>query len=117
MLWEGIRFVRLRHIEAFHAVHNSGSISGAARLLNVTQPSVSKVLSHAEIQLGFKLFSRIKGKLIPTFEAHSLIEEARKAYAQIRVIKNKAENLKEHTRMAKSRRPLLVGRSQAAEGC
>ena len=89
--------MRLRHIEVFHAVYNTGSVSGAARLLSVSQPSVSKVLSHAELQLGFKLFSRIKGKLVPTFEAHSLIEEVRKAYQQINAISKKAENLKEHT--------------------
>jgi len=89
--------MRLRQIEVFHAVYNTGSVSGAARLLSVSQPSVSKVLSHAEMQLGFKLFFRIKGKLVPTFEAHSLIEDARKVYQQINAIKNKAENLKEHT--------------------
>ncbi|MDM3871121.1 LysR substrate-binding domain-containing protein [Porticoccus sp. W117] len=89
--------MRLRHIEVFHAVYNTGSISDAARLLHVSQPSVSKVLSHAELQLGFKLFLRVKGKLVPTSEAHSLIEEVRKIYQQIGTIKKTAENLKEHT--------------------
>ena len=89
--------MRLRHIEVFHAVYNTGSISDAARLLHVSQPSVSKVLSHAELQLGFKLFLRVKGKLVPTSEAHSLIEEVRKIYQQIGAIKKTAENLKEHT--------------------
>ena len=89
--------MRLRHIEVFHAVYNTGSVSNAARLLNVSQPSVSKVLSHAELQLGFQLFLRIKGKLVPTSEAHSLIEEARKVYQQINAIKKTAENLKQHT--------------------
>ena len=45
--------MRLRHIEVFHAVYNCGSITGAAKLLNVSQPSISKVLAHAEQQLGF----------------------------------------------------------------
>lgn len=89
--------MRLRQIEVFHAVYNTGSVSGAARLLSVSQPSVSKVLSHAEMQLGFKLFFRIKGKLVPTFEAHSLIEDARKVYQLVSTIKKKSENLKEHT--------------------
>ncbi|WHI48352.1 LysR family transcriptional regulator [Microbulbifer sp. JMSA004] len=89
--------MRLRHIEVFHAVYNTGSISDAAKLLNVSQPSVSKVLSHAEMQLGFKLFLRVKGKLVSTSEAHSLIEEVRKIYQQISAIKKTAENLKEHT--------------------
>jgi len=45
--------MRLRQIEVFHAVYSSGSITGAAALLNVSQPSVSKVLAHAEQQLGY----------------------------------------------------------------
>ena len=33
--------MRLRHIEVFNAVMLTGSVSGAARLLNVTQPAYS----------------------------------------------------------------------------
>ena len=36
--------MRLRQIEVFHAVYANGSISAAARALNVSQPAVSKVL-------------------------------------------------------------------------
>ncbi len=50
--------MRLRHIEVFQAIVQTGSISAAARLLNVSQPNVSRVLTHAEQQLGFALFER-----------------------------------------------------------
>ncbi|WP_300535865.1 LysR family transcriptional regulator, partial [Sphingosinicella sp.] len=36
--------MNLRHIEIFHAVYSNGSVSAAARALNVSQPSVTKVL-------------------------------------------------------------------------
>jgi DNA-binding transcriptional LysR family regulator len=62
--------MRLRHIEIFHAVYTTGSITNAAKLLYVSQPSVSKVLAHAELQLGFQLFKRAKGKLIPFAKCH-----------------------------------------------
>jgi len=39
--------MRLRHVEVFHAVYSSGSITAAAKILSVTQPSISKVLAHA----------------------------------------------------------------------
>jgi DNA-binding transcriptional LysR family regulator len=61
--------MRLRHIELFHAVLTTGSLTGAARLLNISQPAASKVLQHAERQLGFALFSRVRGRLQPTAEA------------------------------------------------
>ena len=61
--------MRLRHIELFHAVLTAGSLTGAARLLNISQPAASKVLQLAEQQLGFPLFSRVRGRLQPTEEA------------------------------------------------
>lgn len=86
--------MRLRHIEIFHAIYTTGSITNAAKILHVSQPSVSKVLSHAELQLGFQLFERIKGRLIPTSEAQMLFDEVDKIYQQMRSIKNTAENIK-----------------------
>ena len=50
--------MRLRHIEVFNAVMLTGSVSAAARMINVTQPAVSRTLQHAELQLGFALFQR-----------------------------------------------------------
>lgn len=67
--------MRLRHIEVFHAVYSCGSVTRAAEVLKVSQPSVSKVLAHAEQQLGYALFDRARGKLIPTPEAHQLFVE------------------------------------------
>ena len=86
--------MRLRHIEIFHAIYTTGSITNAANLLHVSQPSVSKVLAHAELQLGFDLFHRVKGRLIPTEEAESLFGEVDKVYQQIHSIRNKAKNIK-----------------------
>ena len=48
--------MKLRQIEIFNAVYAQGSISGAARALNVAQPTVSKILKHTEDTLGFLLF-------------------------------------------------------------
>ena len=86
--------MRLRHIEIFHAIYTTGSITNAAKILHVSQPSVSKVLSHAEMQLGFDLFKRVKGRLTPTDEAEMLFDEVDKIYQQMRSIKNTAENIK-----------------------
>ncbi len=55
--------MRLRHIEVFHAIMQAGTISGAAQLLHISQPAVTKVLQHCELQLGMPLFDRVRGKL------------------------------------------------------
>lgn len=66
---------KLRQMEAFRAVMLTGSMNGAARLLFVSQPAVSRLISHAEQTLGLQLFERDKGKLTPTPEAHRLFQE------------------------------------------
>lgn len=50
--------VRLRHLSTFVAVARAGSMSRAARALNVTQPAVSKTLRELETLLGVALFDR-----------------------------------------------------------
>lgn len=87
--------MRLRHIEVFHAVYSTGTVTRAARLLNVSQPSISKVLAHAEQQLGYALFDRVKGKLIPTPEADILFEHVEPVNNRLDRLRSVAENLRE----------------------
>jgi len=85
--------MNLRHIEIFHAVYRAGSISAAARALNVSQPSVSKVLKHAEGRLGFPLFRLVKGRLVPTEEAHALFPDVDEIYGRIESLRETTRNL------------------------
>ena len=86
--------MNLRHVEVFHAVYQTGSVSAAARALHVSQPSVSKVLRHAETQIGFALFKVVKGRLVPTEEAHLLFPEARDLYARAESLQETSKNLR-----------------------
>ena len=52
----------LRQIEVIRAIMVTGSVGGAARLLNVSSPGISRVMKHAEALLGLKLFSRKAGR-------------------------------------------------------
>lgn len=70
--------MRLRYIELFHAVLTTGSLTGAAKLLSISQPAASKALQHAEEQLGFALFSRVRGHLVATPQALALRERIEK---------------------------------------
>lgn len=86
--------MRLRHIEVFNAVMLTGSVSAAARLINVTQPAVSRTLQHAEIQLGFALFQRVRGRLTPTAEAQTLYPHIERLFAQLDEVQRLAASLK-----------------------
>lgn len=85
--------MRLRQIEVFYAVYRAGSVTGAAQELNVSQPSVSKVLRHAEDQLGYELFRRHRGRLEATDAAHELFGEVDEVYRLVRSLRRTAENI------------------------
>ncbi len=86
--------MRLRHIEIFQAIRQTGSISAAAQLLHVSQPAVSKVLQHAELQLGFPLFLRVRGKLQPTPEVLLVEREVEKVSESLQGVQRLAESLR-----------------------
>lgn len=86
--------MNLRHIEIFHAVYVNGSVSAAARALNVSQPSVSKTLRHAEGQLGLELFQRTGGRLVPTEDAHALFSGVSDIQERVRALREVGRNLR-----------------------
>lgn len=86
--------MRLRHIEVFHAIMQAGTISGAAQLLHISQPAVTKVLQHCELQLGMPLFDRVRGKLYPTPEAQRLFVEIDKLNRDLVGIRRLAASLR-----------------------
>ena len=88
--------MRLRHIEVFHAIMQVGTISGAAQVLHISQPAVTKVLQHCELQLGMPLFERVRGKLYPKPEAHRLFVETEKLNRDLLGIRRLAASLKGH---------------------
>ncbi len=86
--------MKLRHVEVFHAIMLTGTVNGAARFLNVTQPAVTKVLLHSEDQLGFKLFTRHKGRITPTHEALTLLPEVERIFNGLETLRTLARNLR-----------------------
>ncbi|WP_445503008.1 LysR family transcriptional regulator [Microvirga sp. G4-2] len=85
----------LRQIEVFRAVMVTGSISGAARLLAVSQPAISRLLAYTEDRLGMKLFERVKGRVQPTPEARRLFAEVDQVHQGVVRVNNLAQELRE----------------------
>lgn len=118
--------MNLRQIEIFHAVYLHGTVSAAARALNVSQPSVTKVLRHAENSIGIPLFERYKGRLIPTEDARALFGEVSEIQERVRSFRQACKNLRqsEHGMLRISALPSLglgaipdaVSRFTAAHG-
>lgn len=65
-----------RAIRTFLAVVRSNSISGGARLLNISQPSVSNAIAQLEQALGASLFERSRSGIVLTLEGEALLRRA-----------------------------------------
>ncbi len=87
--------MRLRHIEIFEAIRRTGSLTEAAAALHISQPAASKLLAHAESQLGFKLFDRVKGRLVATREAEILTPEIARLNQDLSSVRRLASNLRD----------------------
>jgi DNA-binding transcriptional LysR family regulator len=70
---------RLAAMEAFVRVVDAGSFSGAARLLRIGQPAVSKTIAQLEERLGVRLLLRSTHGLTPTEAGRGFYERARRA--------------------------------------
>ncbi len=65
-----------RQLQTFVQVMRTGSVSEAGRALGRTQPAVSAMIAGLEREVGFQLFERERGRLVPKPEAHYFLEEA-----------------------------------------
>lgn len=86
--------MNFRQIEIFHAVYTNGSVSAAANVLNISQPSVSNILKHTESVIGFPLFDRVKGRLVPTADAHALFGEVAEIQDRVNALRKAGLNLR-----------------------
>ena len=67
--------LRYRQLQAFHAVMETGTVTGAASVLGISQPGVSNLLAQLERESRLPLFARSKGRLLPTPQAELLFRE------------------------------------------
>ena len=73
----------LRQIEVIRAIMVTGTVGGAARLLNVSSPGISRVMKHAEASVGVKLFGRRGGRYSPTREANAIFNQINGVYDKV----------------------------------
>ncbi len=80
--------LNFRQLEIFRAVMIARTVSGAARMLNTSQPGLSRMLRHMEDRLGFLLFDRSGGRLTPTKEAELLFSETERVHKGLETLQH-----------------------------
>lgn len=88
------RVPNLRQIEALKAIVECGTVSRAAEVLNISQPAVSKLISHLELDTGLQLFDRVRGRLIPSRHGMRLYHEVDRVFVGIKQIGRAVELIK-----------------------
>jgi DNA-binding transcriptional LysR family regulator len=71
----------------------TGTISGAALLLNVSGPGVSRLVKHAEESLRIRLFERKGGLFLPAPEARAVFDQINEVYGKIEGLQTAIANL------------------------
>ncbi len=72
-----------------------GTVTAAARALHITQPAVTRLLHSLEDQVGFPLFERISGRLVPTDEGRAFFYEVDKAFIGLEQLEKSAKTIRE----------------------
>lgn len=86
--------MNFKQLEAFQAIMLSGSTTGAAERLGLSQPAISRLLAQLEEGLALRLFVREKGRLTPTAEAQALRNDAQGLMDSAQCFRRHAEQLR-----------------------
>ena len=83
-----------RQIEAFRAVMLTGSMTGAADMMHITQPAVSRLIRDLEALAGFTLFERNGPRIQATLEAMELSGEVDRQFSGLQRIERTLEDIR-----------------------
>jgi DNA-binding transcriptional LysR family regulator len=89
-----VRGLGLRHVEVIYAVMLTGTVTGAAARLNVSQPAISNSVKEAEDRLGFALFYRQHGRIFPTERATAIFAEIERSFTGLDTINSVCRSLR-----------------------
>lgn len=88
--------LNLRQIEAFRAVYQTGGMTAAGTLMNITQPAVSRLIRDLEAEIGLPLFVRKGTTIAPTPDAAALYQEVARSFHGLDQVALFASGLKRH---------------------
>lgn len=86
--------ITLRQMRAFSSVARTGSFTGAARQLHLTQSAVSMLVQQLEDELGVKLFDRSRQAVTLTEPGQQLLPLARRMLDDLRQLEDGATDLR-----------------------
>ncbi len=86
--------MNFRQLKAFDTVMRLGSVTGAAKALHVSQPSVTRLVRELEAHLGFALFIRRGRGIAATVEARRFHQAVESAFLNIERLNDLAATIR-----------------------
>jgi DNA-binding transcriptional LysR family regulator len=83
-----------QQLKALGLVISNQTVTEAAARLFVTQPQVSRLIAELEAELGFKLFLRRRGRLLPTKEGLQFNAEAKRVLMDLEGLPRIAQSIR-----------------------
>lgn len=101
--------MKLLQLKYFQTVCNYSSVTKAANILNVSQPSISASIKGLEDEFGIDLFRRVKQQLILTSEGAFLLKYANDILDMTGTLEQKMQDLGRHQRNLRIAVPPISG--------
>ncbi len=86
--------MNMRQLEAFRATIRCGSITEAANMMHISQPSVSRLIADLERSAGFPLFARVGRGLTPTVEGQQFYKGVEGMFVGIDRLEDLAKSIR-----------------------
>jgi len=86
--------LNIRQIEAFRAVMTYGSMKKAAEVLGISQPAMSRLIASLTETVGFALFTREQGGVVPTDDAVDFMREVERVFAGTDELRRRADAIR-----------------------
>jgi DNA-binding transcriptional LysR family regulator len=87
--------VKSKHLEVFCTLMVAGTMTRTSELMNMTQPAVSVAIAALERELGFELFDRRGGRLVPREEARTFFAYASRSLEAFKRTRAAAEQIRQ----------------------
>lgn len=103
--------MHLRHIEAFRAVMQAGSMTAAARRVHTSQPQISRLIAQLEALTQFPLFERSGSRLTATQDGLRFYQEVEKTFSGLAGLETAAAGIRAFSagRLSVAAMPRLAG--------
>lgn len=82
----------LKQLETFRALMRARTTVGAAHAMRVSQPAVSNAIRQMETRIGFDLFERAGGRLVPTPDAEEMYRDSEAIFSLWHAFAHRVEN-------------------------